>query len=71
MFPMVNAVGEQLGPAINTSNPDLDPDGRNGYNVRAFCREKGLRSKDIYFLPQKKHYCKESQAGYSSFLWDT
>ena len=71
LLPLVNALGQQLGPAINTTNPDLDPDGKNGHNVRRFCQQLGLRSKDIYFVAGGKHYCKESLAGYSSFLRDT
>jgi transposase len=58
LFPMVNAVGEQLGPAINTSNPDLDPMvgmatmcgrsvGRRGYVQRTFtfCRRRSITAR--------------------------
>ena len=59
------------GPPIFTHNSALDPDGYNRHNVRAFCRQYGLLTKQIYYVPSKKHYCKESRATYSSFLIDT
>ena len=39
--------------------------------MRAFCRQYGLLTEQIYYVPSKKHYCKESRATYSSFLIDT
>ena len=70
-LPMVNAVGQQLVSAIDTYDPDLDPNGRNGYNVWALCRRLGLQPKNIYFLRTNDVYCPESRSGYSSFLMDT
>lgn len=71
LITLVNANGEQVGPAIFTSNPDLDPDGPNGKQVRKMLRAFGLRVQDLYYVADGDKYLAESRAMYSSFLDDT
>ena len=71
----VNATGEQIGPGIMSHNADLDPNGKNRNNVRAYCKQSGLSPMDIFFVPSTKGYHKEDRASYQSFLganepWD-
>jgi hypothetical protein len=65
---MVNAEGKQVGPAIFTHNPDLDPDGHNGVAVQAKCKILDLDVDNIYFVKSNKHYHKEDTNCYYSFL---
>jgi transposase len=70
LITLVNALGQQLGPGIFTSNPELDPDGTNGPAVKKYCREHALQPRDIYYLPDGPAYVKESRDMYQSFLAD-
>lgn len=70
LITLVNALGEQLGPGIFTSNPDLDPDGANGAAVKKACRKRKLRPQDIYYVKDGPKYLKESRDMYQSFLGD-
>lgn len=70
IYVTVNALGQQVGPAIATHNPDLDLEGPNQHNVRRYLKQLGLRAKDLYYVPSDKYYCKESRDMYSSFLSD-
>ena|SRR3990167_2875590 len=65
---MVNAEGKQVGPAIFTHNPDLDPDGRNGKAIQAKCKILDLDVDNIYFVKSNKFYHKEDTNCYYSFL---
>ncbi len=65
---MVNAEGKQVGPAIFTHNPDLDPDGWNGEAVQAKCKFLDLDIDNIYFVKSNKLYHKEDTNCYYSFL---
>jgi transposase len=67
---LVNANGEQLGPGIFTSNPDLDLDGPNGAAVRRYLSFWKLQQEDLYFIKDGPKYVKESKAMYQSFLDD-
>lgn len=65
---MVNAKGEQVGPGIFTSNPDLNPNGPNGAVVRKWLKAHGLRVEDLYYVKDGANYLAESRHMYSSFL---
>jgi len=67
---LVSAKGEQLGPGIFTSNPDLNPNGRNRNAIARVLRKLHLRWEDLYYIPGGKNYMKESRAMYQSFLND-
>lgn len=70
IYVMVNAVGQQVGPAIATYDDMLNLEGPNQHNVRRCLKQRGLRAQDLYYVPNDKYYCKENRDMYSSFLND-
>ena len=72
---MVNMLGEQLGPFITSSNPDLNPFGSNRKKLMKTLRHLGLRAEDIDYRKDGKSFSKEDRKMYKKFLgnhrpWD-
>jgi len=68
LYASCNAVGQQVGPGVFSNNPDFDPQGPNGGNVRKCAKTKGLDPAFLYYIPSAKTYCKEDRDSYYSFL---
>lgn len=68
LITMANMLGEQLGPFISSSNPDLNPFGANRKKLKKTLRQLGLREEDIDDRKDGQGFTKEDRKMYKKFL---
>ena len=68
LITMVNMLGEQIGPFISTSNPDLNPNGPNRKKLLKALGKYKLLEDDIDYRQGAGNYVKEDRAMYKKFL---